>query len=76
MNCVNKVQAQVMPENFEMQINSQNVEWIMEATDCFMDAFKLKTGLLAGIERCIDDFEDKRTEKWQKIFDKMNEKVI
>ena len=34
---------------------------MMETAECLRDVFKLKTGLLAGIDRCIDDFEDKRT---------------
>ena len=38
-----------------------NVRNILDGTDCLIEAIKLKSGLLAGLDKCIDDFEDKRT---------------
>ena len=37
---------------------------VLKATDCIFDAFKLETGVIEGIDKCIDAFEAKRTEKW------------
>jgi hypothetical protein len=35
------------------------------ATDCLFDAFKLESdNVLNEIDKCIDEFEDKRTQKW------------
>ena len=47
----------------------------MKAVDCFFReieyATKNKVEVAPGIEKCIAAFEEKRTAKWQAIFDKM-----
>ena len=36
----------------------------MSITECIFDTFKLESGVIEGIDKCIDAFEEKRTEKW------------
>jgi hypothetical protein len=36
--------------------------------------FKAEGNIVSEIDKCIEDFEAKRTQKWQVIFDKMQEK--
>ena len=40
------------------------MKWVLESTDCVTEAFKLESGVIEGIDKCIDAFEEKRTEKW------------
>ena len=35
-----------------------------DSTDCMFNAFEQKDNILSEIDKCIADFEEKRTEKW------------
>ena len=36
----------------------------LAVSKCMLDAFRKKEKLISGIDKCIDAFEDKRTQKW------------
>ena len=36
----------------------------MGMNDCIFAVFKKESGVIEGIDKCIEIFEDKRTEKW------------
>ena len=55
----------------EIELEETKVPDLLEVTDCFLNVFKNKTDLVPQIKECINAFEDKRTKKWQAIFDKM-----
>ena len=52
-------------------MNTEN--WLKSAT-CIFDAMKLKDNRTSEIDKCIAEFEEKRTQKWQVIFEKMQAK--
>ena len=72
--CAAEIENKYLDTGFQPKIQEYHTESVMKATDCIMEAFKLKKGLLEGLDICINEFEDKRTKKWQTILDKMNEK--
>ena len=48
---------------------------IQDAIECFSRSWYYGTTgdqALEGMDKCINDFEEKRTKKWQTILDKMN----
>ena len=49
--------------------------WMIDTTECFLNEFdnynKENDDLVKRVNNCIAAFEEKRTAKWQAIFDKM-----
>ena len=45
----------------------------LEASDCFREAFAEAEDkhIVGKLDICMSTYEDKRTKKWQAIFDKM-----
>ena len=60
--CYKYIEGKYLPENFEDDTNQDNIDRFMDATDCFLTGFKSKSdNILNEIDKCIDEFEDKRT---------------
>ena len=62
----------ILEENVNKIVNVQ------EQIECFSGAWEYSKfnieEAIKGMDKCIQDFETKRTLKWQSILDKMNQK--
>jgi len=72
--CWHSTEEMYISKEEKQRMDNYVSQWMMESMDCMFDAFKDKDNLLTGIDKCIGEFEEKRTLKWQAIFDKMQEK--
>ena len=63
----------ITPEE-KQNMDNMSQKYMGESADCVFNAFKQKENLVSEIDKCIAEFEEKRTQKWQVIFEKMQAK--